>query len=104
MESFILNEGQHYKDVPCGPHLMDLVGLLNLPVPEIRVWKKKNGRWNVKTRFFGRQRNPTTEDITYGMISHNSDMGVNTVVHDSIARLCYRHRNELGKHYFGKLG
>ncbi|KAE8791634.1 hypothetical protein D1007_33894 [Hordeum vulgare] len=31
-------------------------------------------------------------------------MGMNTVVHDAIARLSYRHRVELGTHYFGRLG
>ena len=30
-------------------------------------------------------------------------MGINTTVHDAIARLCYRHRAALNPHFFGRI-
>lgn len=83
---------------------MELVGLLKLPVPEIKVSKRKSGSWGVKTQVFGRKEDPKTGDITYGTLNHDCDMGINTAIHDAIARLCYRHRAELGNNYFGKVG
>lgn len=83
---------------------MELVRLLKLPIPEIRATKRKSGSWSIKTQVFGRKEHPKTGDITYGTLSHDCDIGINTAVHDAIARLCYRHRNALANHYFGKMG
>ena len=33
------------------------------------------------------------------MIAHGNDMGINTTIHDVIARLCYCHRAELSMHF-----
>ncbi|XBI94020.1 hypothetical protein VPH35_030745 [Triticum aestivum] len=104
MENFTLNTREHYKDVLCGPTLMVLVRLLKLPIREIKVKKRRTGTWGIKTRVFGRHGDPKKGDITYEMIAHNKDMGINTAIHDAIARMCYRHRNELSKNSFGKLG
>ena len=83
---------------------MELVQMMKLPIPEIKVTKRKSGFWGVRTKVFGRKEDPKTEDINYGTLTHDCDMGMNTVVHDAIARLSYRHRVELGTHYFGRLG
>ena len=83
---------------------MELVGLLKLPIPEIKVSKRKSGSWGVKTQVFGRKEDPKTGDITYGTLNHDCDMGINTAIHDAIAHLCYCHRAELGNNYFGKVG
>ncbi|XBJ02260.1 hypothetical protein VPH35_021678 [Triticum aestivum] len=104
MENFTLNTREHYKDVLCGPTRMVLVRLLKLPIPENKVNKRRTGTWGIKTRVFGRQGDPEKGDVTYEMIARNKDMGINTAIHDAIARLCYRHRNELSKNSFGKLG
>ncbi|KAE8797166.1 hypothetical protein D1007_27722 [Hordeum vulgare] len=47
---------------------------------------------------------PQDEDINYGTLTHDCDMGMITFVHDAIARLSYGHRVELGTHNFGRLG
>ncbi|KAE8810878.1 hypothetical protein D1007_12377 [Hordeum vulgare] len=83
---------------------MELVHMMKLLIPEIKVTKRKSGFWGVRTKVFGRKENPKTEDINYGILIHDYDMGMNTVVHDVIARLSYRHRVELGTHNFGRLG
>ncbi|KAE8815893.1 hypothetical protein D1007_06732 [Hordeum vulgare] len=83
---------------------MELVHMMKLPIPEIKVTKRKSGFWGVRTKIFGRKEDPKTEDINYGTLTHDCDMGMNTVVHDAIARLSYRHRVELGTHYLGRLG
>uniref|UniRef100_A0A8I6YND6 Uncharacterized protein n=1 Tax=Hordeum vulgare subsp. vulgare TaxID=112509 RepID=A0A8I6YND6_HORVV len=104
MESYTLNEREHYEDVLRGPFLMELVHMMKLLIPEIKVTKRKSGFWGVTTKNFGRKGDPKTEDINYGTLTHDCDMGMNTVVHDAVARLSYRRRVELGTHYFGRLG
>ncbi|KAE8805166.1 hypothetical protein D1007_18806 [Hordeum vulgare] len=83
---------------------MELVHMMKLLIPEIKVTKRKSGFWGVKTNFFGSKEDPKTKDINYGTLTHDCDMGMNTAVHDAIRRLSYRHRVELGTHYFGRLG
>ncbi|KAE8778605.1 hypothetical protein D1007_48506 [Hordeum vulgare] len=83
---------------------MELVQMMKLPIPEIKVTKRKSGFWGVRTKVFGRKEDPKAEDIKYGTLTHDCDMGMNTVVHDAITRLSYLHRVELGTHYFGRLG
>ncbi|KAE8820946.1 hypothetical protein D1007_00974 [Hordeum vulgare] len=104
MESYTLNEREHYEDVLGGMFLMKLVQMMKLPIPEIKVTKRKSGSWGVRTKKFGRKEDPKTEDINYGTLTHDCDMGMNTAVHDAITRLSYRHRVELGTQYFGRLG
>ncbi|KAE8780406.1 hypothetical protein D1007_46487 [Hordeum vulgare] len=104
MESYTLNEREHYEDVLGGLFLMELVHMMKMPIPEIKMTRRKSGFWGVRTKIFGRKEDPKTEDINYGTLTHDCDMGTNTVVHDAIARLSYRHRVELGTHYFGRLG
>src|SRR5215216_3657640 len=104
MKSFSMNQREHCKDFPCGPTLMELVRLLKLQIPDIKVCQRKTGTWSVKTQVFGRQENPKTGDINYGMIARGRDMGINTAIHDVIACLCYRHRAELSMHLFGRIG
>ncbi|KAE8778025.1 hypothetical protein D1007_49094 [Hordeum vulgare] len=103
MENYILNEREHYEDVLGGPLLMELVQMMNMPIPEIKVNKRKYGFWGVRTNVFVRKEDPKTEDINYGTLANDCDMGMNTVVHDAIARLSYRHCVELGTHYFGRI-
>ncbi|KAE8774619.1 hypothetical protein D1007_52955 [Hordeum vulgare] len=83
---------------------MELVHMTKLLIPEIKVTKRKSGFWGVITKVFGRKEDPNAEDINYGTLTHDCDMGMNTAVHDAIARLSYRHRVVLGTHYFGRLG
>ena len=82
---------------------MELVRLLKLSIPEIKVCRRKTGTWSIKTQSFS-QESPKTGDITYGMIAHGRDMGITTAIHDAIARLCYRHRAELSMHFIGRIG
>ena len=82
---------------------MELVRLLKLSIPEIKVCRRKTGTWSVKTQSFC-QENPKAGDINYGMIAHGGDMGINMDIHDVIARLCYCHRAELRMHFFGTIG
>ncbi|KAE8795784.1 hypothetical protein D1007_29390 [Hordeum vulgare] len=83
---------------------MELVQMMKLPIPEIKVTKRKSGFWGVRTKVFGCKEDPKTEDINYGTLTHDCDMGMNTVVHDAITRLSYRHRVELElEHYIKNL-
>ena len=82
---------------------MELVRLLKLSIPEIKVCRRKTETWSVKTQSFF-QENPKAEDINYGMIAHGNDMGINTAIHNVIARLCYCHREELSMQFFGRIG
>lgn len=82
---------------------MDLVRLLKLPIPKIKASKTTSRSWGVKTQVFGRK-DPKTADISFGTINGDCDMGINTTVHDAIARLCYRHRAALNAHFFGRIG
>ncbi|KAE8770140.1 hypothetical protein D1007_58165 [Hordeum vulgare] len=104
LESYTLKEREHYEDVLRGPFLMELVHMTKLPIREIKVTKRKSGFWGVKTKKNGRKEDPKTKDTNYGTLTHDYDMDMNTVVHDAIAHLSYRHRVELGTHYFGRLG
>jgi hypothetical protein len=70
MKCYTLNQRQHYEDFPCGSALMELVRLLKLPIPEIKVCQRKTETWSIKTQVFGRQENPKTGDINYRMIAH----------------------------------
>ncbi|KAE8817783.1 hypothetical protein D1007_04552 [Hordeum vulgare] len=83
---------------------MELVQMMKLPIPEIKVTKRKSGFLCVRTKVFGRKDDPKAEDINHGTLTHDCDMGMNTIVHDAIARLSYRHHVELRAHYFGRLG
>ena len=104
MESYILNKREHYEKVLGGPFLVELVRLLKLPIPEIKATKRTSRSWGVKTQVFGRKEDPKTADISFGTINGDCDMGINTAVHDAIARLCYRHRAALNPHFFGRIG
>ncbi|KAE8810409.1 hypothetical protein D1007_12879 [Hordeum vulgare] len=104
MESYILNEREHYEDVLGGPFLIEMVQIMKLPIPEIEVTKRTFGFWGVRTKKFGCKEDPKTEDINYGTLTRDCDMGMNNVVHDAIAHLSYRHRVEFGTHYIGRLG
>ncbi|KAE8777707.1 hypothetical protein D1007_49476 [Hordeum vulgare] len=55
----------------------------------MKVTKRKSGFWGVRTKKFGRKEDPKTEDINYGTLTYDCDMGMNTVVDDAIARLSY---------------
>ncbi|KAE8769749.1 hypothetical protein D1007_58611 [Hordeum vulgare] len=83
---------------------MELVHMMKLMLPKIKVTKRKYGFWGVRTKNFRRKEDPKTEDIKYGTLTDECDMGMNTVVHDAIEHLSYHHRVELGTHYFGRLG
>ena len=65
---------------------MELVRLLQLSIPEIKVCRRKTGTWSVKTQSFC-QENPKTGDINYGMKAHGSNMGIDTADHGVITRL-----------------
>ena len=105
MSRYSFINADDYKDELFGPHLLKLVDILDLPIPEIKVWHhKEQDRWMSKARLFGRQREPKTANIVFGKMN-NSMLGVvNDAMHDAIARLCGRHRKELGKNYFCHLG
>ncbi|KAE8777708.1 hypothetical protein D1007_49477 [Hordeum vulgare] len=96
MESYTLNEREHYEDVLTCPFIMEMVHMMKLPIPEIKVTKRMSGFWGVGTKNFGCKEDPKTEDINYGTLTHDCDMGMNNVVHDTIANLSYRHHVELG--------
>ena len=81
---------------------MELVRLLKLLIPEIKVCRIKIGTWSVKTQSC--RENPKAGDINYGMKAHGNDKGRNTVDHDVIAHLCYCHRAELSMHFLGRIG
>ena len=103
MESYILNKREHYEKVLVGPFLVELVTLLKLSIPQIKATKRKSGSWGVKTQVSGCKEDPKAGDTNFGMINGDCDMGINTVVHDAIARLCYRRCAALNPHYFGKV-
>lgn len=105
MSRYSFVEADDYKVELFGPHLLKLVEVLDLPIPEIKVWYHQGqDRWMSKTRLFGRKGEPKTADIVFGKLN-NSMMGVvNDAMHDAIARLCGRHRTELDKNYFRFLG
>ena len=52
---------------------MELVRLLKLSIPEIKVCRGNTGTWSIKTQSFC-QENPKAGDINYGMIAHGNDM------------------------------
>uniref|UniRef100_A0A8I6YT82 Uncharacterized protein n=1 Tax=Hordeum vulgare subsp. vulgare TaxID=112509 RepID=A0A8I6YT82_HORVV len=83
---------------------MELVHMMKLPIPEIKVTKRESGFWGVRTKIFVHKEDPKTEDINYGTLTHDCDMGMNTDVHDVFTRLSYHHRVELVTHCFGRLG
>ena len=63
---------------------MELVRLLKLSIPEIKVCRRKTGTWSIRTQRFC-QENHNGGDINYGMIDHGNDKGKNTAIHDVIA-------------------
>ena len=82
---------------------MELGRLWKPSMPEIKVYRRKTGTWSIRTQSFC-QENPKVGDINDGMITHGNDMGINTTIHDVIARLCYCHRAELSMHMHGRIG
>ena len=60
--------------------------------------------WNMEHQNSFCQENPKVGDINYGMIAHDKDMGINTAIHDVIARLCYCHHAKLSIRFFGRIG
>ena len=82
---------------------MELGRLWKLSIAEIKVYWRKTGTWRVKNSKFC-QENPKAGDINYGMVAHGNDMGINTAIHDVIARLYYCHRAKLSMHFFGRIG
>ena len=65
-------------------YLIELVSLLKLSIPKIKVCRRKTGTWSIKTRSFC-QENPKAGDINYGMIAHGNDNGINMANHEVIA-------------------
>ena len=65
---------------------MELVTLLKLSIPEIKVCWRKTGTWSVRTHSFC-QENPKAGDINYGMIAHRNDKSRNTAIHDVITAI-----------------
>ena len=63
---------------------MELVRLMKLPIPEIKVCWRKTRTWSSRTQSFF-QENPKAGDINYGMIAHGNDKSRNMVIRDVIA-------------------
>ena len=82
---------------------MELGRLWKPSMPETKVYRRKTETWRVTNSKFC-QENPKAGDINYGMKAHGSNMGINTAIHDVIARLCYCHCAELSMHFFGRIG
>ena len=81
------------------------VGRLWKPsMPEIKVYRRKTGAWRVKKKTQSSvKENPEAGDINYGEIAHGKDMGINSAIHDVIARLRYCHHAELSMHFFERI-
>ena len=71
--------------------------------PRSRCIGEKPKHGELETQSFCYE-NPKTGDISYGMKSHGSNMGINTAIHDVIVRLFYCHRAELSMHMHGRIG
>ena len=108
MTSFNFSTADDFKDTCFGGYLLELVGLLKLPVPTIKgfVLKKfnKEGSWGIKVIQAGRQTEPQTDAIEIKLISDSMEKGLNIVIQDLIGRLSGRHYYELKGHYFPFLG
>lgn len=108
MTSFNFSTADDFKDTRFGGYLLELVGLLELPVPTIKgnILKKfnKEGCWGIKAIQAGRQTEPQTDAIEIKLISDSMEKGLNLIIQDLIARLCGRHHRELRGHYFHHFG
>ena len=76
-------------------------GSRQCPRPRCIGERPKHGE--LETQSFVKE-NPKTGDISYGMKAHGSNMGIDTAIHDVIARLCYCHRAELSMQMHGRIG
>ena len=83
--------------------LMELGWLWKLSIPEIKVYRRKTETRSMRTRSFVKK-TLKAGDINYGMIAHGRDMGINTAIHDVIARLWYCYRVELSMHFVRRIG
>ena len=102
--SFNFSTADDFKDTRFGGYLVELVGLLELPVPTIKgfILKKfnKEGSWGITVIQGGRQTEPQTDAIEIKLISDSMEKGLNIVIQDLIGRLCGRHYYEMKGHYF----
>ena len=92
MTSCNFTTAEDFEDTRFGGYLLELVGMLKLPVPTIKgnVLKKfnKEGSWAIKATLHGRLTGPQTDIIEIKLISDSMEKGLNLVIQDLIARLC----------------
>ena len=92
MTSCNFTTAEVFKGTRFGDYLLELVGLLKLPVPTIKgnVLKKfnKEGCWAIKATLPGRPTEPQTDIIEIKLISDSMEKGLNLDIQDLIARLC----------------
>ena len=84
-------------------HLWNLTDYGSCQYPRSRCIGERSEHGELKTQSSVKE-NPKTGDISYGMKTHGSNMGINTTIHDVIVRLCYYHRAELSMQFVIRIG
>jgi DNA repair exonuclease SbcCD ATPase subunit len=106
MKSFSYSTTEDFVATNFGPHLLDIVEFLALPVPTIKgsQMKKlqKEGVWAIRVLQPGCE--TPTDDINFKLIYDDKEKGLNVAMQELIGRLCGRHHPELKTHYSSYFG
>ena len=108
MKSFDYSTAEDYQETCFGLRLLDIVRVLDLPIPTIRgrPMKKfnKEGMIAVRVHQPGRQSEPATEDIKFNLLHEDEERAVHIASQQLIGRFCGRHYSELKGHYSRAFG
>src|SRR3954468_20527121 len=104
MPNVTISTVEEFQGTRFGPRIIELTGLLNLPLPSIMVLPLTNFErkdlWGFKVNQPGRHTEPTTEAIIFKFMHDDRERGLEVFMQDLLARLLGRHSWEIrGTHF-----
>src|SRR3954468_6193990 len=95
MPNVTISTAEEFKGTRFGTRIIEVTGLLNLPLPTIMMIPltkfERKDLWGFKVNQPGRQTEPTMEAIIFKLMHDDMERGLDVVMQDLIGRLLGRH-------------
>src|SRR4051812_1167568 len=108
MPNVSISMAEEFKGNRFGTRIIELTGLLNLPLPTIMMLPltkfKRKDLWGFKVTQPGRQTEPATEAITFKLMHDDKERRLEVVMQDLLGRLLGRHSQEIRGTHFHAFG
>src|SRR3954464_9959934 len=104
MTRFGISTAEEFHGTRFGSRIMQVTSVLNLPLPSIKAFQltkfERKDLWGFRVSQPGRQREPLTEDISFKLMHHDKDKGIDVVMQELLGCICGLHSTELRGLYF----